>query len=50
MFAWSRETGGHAAFNAWDRTPYLTIVDEAPSSYPMWSHISRNYIIAEDFP
>ena len=50
MFAWSRETGGHAAFNAWDRTPYLTIVDGAPSSYPMWSHISRNYIIAEDFP
>eukprot|EP01047_Picozoa_sp_COSAG01_P024677 COSAG01_NODE_1532_length_10007_cov_4.889842_2_plen_94_part_00 len=21
MFAWSRETGGHAAFNAWVRSP-----------------------------
>ena len=25
LFGWSRESGGHAAFNAWDRVSYLAL-------------------------
>eukprot|EP01047_Picozoa_sp_COSAG01_P024676 COSAG01_NODE_1532_length_10007_cov_4.889842_1_plen_1018_part_00 len=34
-----------------DRVPYLTIAaDGQASAYPMWSHLSRNFIIAYAFP
>eukprot|EP00666_Eupelagonemidae_sp_cell4sb_P003915 gene3915-16687_t len=46
LFHFSRETGGHSAWNAWDREPFLTLVDGKPSVYPAWSTIERNFIIS----
>eukprot|EP00935_MAST-01C_sp_MAST-1C-sp1_P000736 g736.t1 len=49
LFGWSRETGGHSPFNAWDRVSYLTMHGDQPSQYPLWSSIERNLIFSFAF-
>jgi len=50
LFEFSRETGGHSAWNAWDRTPYLTTDPSGEATAtPAWNHLGNNIIISHNF-